>query len=315
MMTRSPQAPRLSIGLPVYNGEQYLRYTLDSILGQTLADFELVISDNASTDGTEALCREYAARDNRIKYSRNARNIGASQNWYRVLDIATAEYFASVAHDDIYEPDYMRRCLEVLEGEPATVVCYTKTRIIDATGAVTGVISTEVDTTSDEPHERLYNVIHNEYMCVQLYGVMRTAALRRTKVFVGYYGCDRNTLAELALLGKLREAPEYLFLHRIHPEALGAGTVYGKTAEELQAIDPGTDWDRTAENGKTNATILRNYFASVRRLVPSRADRVRCYGALSKLLAEYLHERLERRVHRLTDRLRRLARRLRLADR
>src|SRR5690349_640632 len=304
--------PRLSIGLPVYNGERYIGYTLDSICRQTFRDFELIICDNASTDGTERLCLEYAAQDARIKYFRNASNIGANQNWYRVLDLASADYFASVAHDDIYEPDYMRRCIEVLEGDPATVVCYSKTKIIDATGAVTGIIGEEVDTTS---HERLYQVIHNEHMCIQLYGVMRTSALRRTKVFVGYYGCDRNTLAELALLGKLRETPEYLFLHRVHSEALGAGIVYGKTTADLMTIDPGTDWRTASMNGRNNAIILRNYFSSVARLVQSRADRVRCYASLGRLLHEQFLERLEGRLRRLAYRLRRLAGRLRLADR
>jgi glycosyltransferase involved in cell wall biosynthesis len=70
--------PRLSIGLPVYNGEEYLAESLDALLGQTYEDFELVISDNASTDGTQELCRKYAARDSRIRYLRLPRNIGAT---------------------------------------------------------------------------------------------------------------------------------------------------------------------------------------------------------------------------------------------
>lgn len=290
--------PRLSIGLPVFNGARYLEYTLESILGQTFADFELLISDNASTDGTGELCRAFAAKDKRIKYFRNARNIGATQNWYRVLDLASAEYFASAAHDDIYEPDYMRRCIEVLESDPTTLVCYSKTKIIDEAGAVKCTLDVAVDTTSDKPHRRLYHVIHSDYLCVQLYGVMRSAALRRTKVFVGYYGCDRNTLAELALLGKLTEVPEFLFLHRIHPDALGAATAYGKTLAELLTIDPGTDWHR----GSTNGRITCNYFASVRRLVDSPADRFRCYEALCRLVMGQWIWRSEDRLRRLVKR-------------
>lgn len=296
-MIPGPRAPRLSIGLPVFNGEKYLRFTLDSILGQTFADFELIISDNASSDGTEQLCRDYAARDDRIKYYRNAKNIGATQNWYRVLDLASADYFASVAHDDIYEPDYMRKCIEALDGDSTAVVCYSKTKVIDEAGEVTGVLGVEVDTTSDRPHDRLHHVIRSDYLCVQLYGVMRTEALRRTKVFVGYYGCDRNTLAELALLGKLREVPQYMFLHRIYPDALGAATAYGKTVDELLMIDPGTDWHRRS----TNSTIFLNYFRSVRSLVRARSDRFRCYGSLCGLLIEQLLRTLGRRL-RLVDR-------------
>ena len=292
MVNQRTRAPRLSIGLPVFNGEKYLGYALDSILEQTFVDFELIISDNASTDSTEQLCLTYAAKDNRIRYFRNARNIGASLNWYRTLDLASAVYFASAAHDDIYEPDYMRRCIEVLDRDPATVVCYSKTRIIDDAGNVTGVLGVAVDTTSNQPHQRLYQVIRNDYLCVQLYGVMRSAALRRTKVFVGYYGCDRNTLAELALLGKLTEVPGYWFLHRIHPDALGAATYYGKTADELHIIDPGTDWRQVSTSGK----IFLTYFASVRSIISSRADRLRCYGSLCRLLIEQVPRSLLRRI-------------------
>ena len=304
MVTAASKEPRLSIGLPVFNGEQYLRYTLDSILGQTFTHFELIISDNASTDGTENLCRGYAARDDRIKYFRNSWNIGATQNWYRVLDLASAEYFASVAHDDIYESDYMRRCIEVLESDPATVVCYTKTKIIDESGVVNGTLGVEVDTTSDKPHDRLYYVIDRDYLCVQLYGVMRTAALRRTTPFAGYYGCDRNTLAELALLGKLREVPDYLFLHRIYPDALGAATAYGRTVDELLTIDPGTDW----RQGSTNGTIFLKYFGSVHRLVDSPIDRLRCYASLCQLAIGGSLARIECRLRRLVARLRRIDR-------
>jgi glycosyltransferase involved in cell wall biosynthesis len=128
--------PRLGIGLPVFNGENYLEETLVSLLSQTYSDFELIISDNASTDGTGDLCRAYAARDRRIKYYRNSTNIGATQNWYRVFDLSCAEYFAPAAHDDLYAPDYMEKCIAVLQQDPSVVVCYSKTRVIDEHGTL-----------------------------------------------------------------------------------------------------------------------------------------------------------------------------------
>ena len=100
----SVSSPRLSIGLPVFNGDDYLEAVIVSILAQTYTDFEFVISDNASTDRTEEICRTYAAKDTRIKYFRNPKNIGATQNWYRVFDLSSGEYFASAAHDDLYAP-------------------------------------------------------------------------------------------------------------------------------------------------------------------------------------------------------------------
>jgi len=280
--------PLLSIGLPVFNGEKYLPYTLDSILNQTFSDFELIISDNASTDSTRDLCQKYAARDHRIRYHRNQKNIGATQNWYRVFELSSGKYFASVAHDDVYDPEYMQKCVDVLEKDPSVVVCYSKTKVIDETGKFVGNFDVTVDTTSVSPHERLYNVIKIDYLCIQLYGVMRSSALRNTKVFVGYYGCDRNTLAELCLLGKVKEIPEYLFFHRLYPEALGAAMNSGKSLDELSLLDPGTDWRLRS----TTMTIYQNYFASVRRLILSSKERVNCYMTLLRLIIEKISKRI-----------------------
>jgi len=280
--------PLLSIGLPVFNGEKYLPYTLDSILNQTFSDFELIISDNASTDSTRDLCQKYAARDHRIRYHRNQKNIGATQNWYRVFELSSGKYFASVAHDDVYDPEYMQKCVDVLENDPSVVVCYSKTKVIDETGKFVGNFDVTVDTTSVSPHDRLYNVIKIDYLCIQLYGVMRSSALRNTKVFVGYYGCDRNTLAELCLLGKVKEIPEYLFFHRLYPEALGAAMNSGKSLDELSLLDPGTDWRLRS----TTMTIYQNYFASVRRLILSSKERVNCYMTLLRLIIEKISKRI-----------------------
>lgn len=282
--------PRLNIGLPVYNGEEYLEQTLISLRKQTFQDYKLIVSDNASTDRTEEICRTYAAMDDRICYYRNDKNIGATQNWYRVFDLSSSEYFASVADDDIYDPEYMRKCIEVLDRDPAMVLCFSKTKVIDANGNVAGNFEMEVDTTSPKPHERLYNIIAVDYLCIQLYGVMRSSALRNTKVFVGYNGCDRNTLIELALLGGIYEIPEYLFFHRLYQEALGIAMNSGKTLEELMVLDPGLNWSYRS----TFPTIYGNYFASVGRLVNSPSERIRCYQQLMKLVFHKAIKRITR---------------------
>lgn len=94
------RAPKLSIGLPVYNGEKYLPDALDDLLGQDYEDFELIISSNASTDGTDEICREYASKDRRVSHSRNDCNIGATPNWNRVAQLAHGEFFKWAMHDD-----------------------------------------------------------------------------------------------------------------------------------------------------------------------------------------------------------------------
>jgi glycosyltransferase involved in cell wall biosynthesis len=107
--------PKVSIGLPVYNGENFIREAIDSILGQIFCDFELIISDNASSDGTEEICRSYAGRDQRVRYYRNEENIGSSGNYTRVFLLAKGKYFKWTAHDDICKPDFIEKCIEVLD--------------------------------------------------------------------------------------------------------------------------------------------------------------------------------------------------------
>ena len=283
---------RLAIGLPVYNGEDYLEETLLSLQKQTFQDYTLVISDNASTDRTGEICQTYASMDPRIHYLRNEKNIGAYQNWYRVFELSSSEYFASVADDDLYAPEYMQKCIDLLDCDPSVVLCYSKTKVIDESGNILGDFTVEVDTTSPNPHDRLYNVLAIDALCIQLYGVMRSTALRSTKVYVGYYGCDRNTLFELSLLGKLQEIPEYLFFHRLYPGALGIAMNSGKTVDELLDLDPGTDWRYRS----TFKTIYRNYFASISHLVAPPSERIRCYQHLTRLIFQKAIRRVNRQM-------------------
>jgi len=114
--------PRVSIGLPVYNGENYLEEAIDSILAQTYKDFELIISDNASTDRTPDICQAYANKDPRIRYYRNEKNIGAAVNFNRVFELSSSEYFKWAAHDDIIAPDYISECIEILDNDDSIVL-------------------------------------------------------------------------------------------------------------------------------------------------------------------------------------------------
>ena len=108
------QIPQVSIGMPVFNGEKFICEALDSLLAQTFTDFELIISDNASTDGTEAICGEYAAKDSRIRYVRQAENLGPAANFKYVLDVAVGEYFMWAAADDLWAPNFIDKCRHML---------------------------------------------------------------------------------------------------------------------------------------------------------------------------------------------------------
>ena len=110
----SRDRPKISVGMPVYNGEPYLGISIESILAQTFGDFELIISDNASTDHTEEICRDFASKDDRIIYSRNEENIGAAGNYNRLVDMASADYFRWSNADDVFAPELHERCVAVL---------------------------------------------------------------------------------------------------------------------------------------------------------------------------------------------------------
>lgn len=117
--------PQVSIGMPVYNGVPFIREALDSLLAQTFTDFELIISDNASTDGTEAICREYAAKDARIRYVRQSENRGAAANFQFVLDEAVGEYFMWAAADDVWLPKFIETCVNLLNGDQSAQMAMT----------------------------------------------------------------------------------------------------------------------------------------------------------------------------------------------
>src|ERR1700757_1973550 len=110
--------PKVSIGLPVYNGEKYLVQALNSLINQDFEDFEIIISDNASTDGTADICRTYASTERRIRYYRNESNIGSAPNYRRVFELARGDFFKWCSHDDICLPGLLSRCLQVFESAP-----------------------------------------------------------------------------------------------------------------------------------------------------------------------------------------------------
>src|SRR5262245_20686564 len=127
--------PRVSIGLPVYNGGRYLRSALESILRQDFCDFELIISDNGSTDASGDTCSANSAKATRIRYHRNEATIGASGNFARVFELARGEYFKWAAHDDVCRPQFLSRCIETFSGAPdAVVLVAPMVELIDSEG-------------------------------------------------------------------------------------------------------------------------------------------------------------------------------------
>lgn len=212
----SGQLRRVSIGMPVFNGMRYIEQALQSILTQTFDDFELIISDNASTDLTPDICRSYAARDQRIHYRRNKVNIGLSRNQNLVAELSSGKYFMWAHHDDVRAPQCIERCVEILEKNPSIVLCYTSTRDIDETGQPLPRTDPSLNLHSVRARDRFRDIIRMDHICEPDFGLVRASILKKTGLHGHYADSDRVFLAELALYGPFHKIPEYLFFRRAH---------------------------------------------------------------------------------------------------
>lgn len=215
-MTARP-APIASIGLPVYNGARFLRSTLDSLLAQTLADFELLISDNASTDETRAICEQYAARDPRVRYTRQQRNIGAPRNWNFVAEQSRGKYFKWATSNDDYAPTMLAKCVQALEDDPTAVLAQGTTCLVDEETGAREPYTRDLALTQGRSIERLLTLCDKLALNNGQCGVIRSSALRRTRLDRPYPGGDFVLMAELAMLGKFLVLPEVLFYRRMGP--------------------------------------------------------------------------------------------------
>jgi glycosyltransferase involved in cell wall biosynthesis len=209
--------PKVSLGLPVYNGELYLRNALTTLLEQDFGDFELIICDNASTDATPDICRSFAGRDARIRYFRNKRNIGLGANHNRTFELSKGEYFKWVAHDDDYPRAMLGRFVSVMDESPSYVsVVYSLCEHIDEFGNALTTDSDSVNSDDPLPHKRLLHLLRNVHVYNCVYGLFRSDFLRKTRLHGHYPGADYVLLAELAMLGLLVEIPEPLLRIREH---------------------------------------------------------------------------------------------------
>lgn len=267
----SADVPRVTIGLPVYNGERFLAETLDSLLAQTFTDFELVIADNASADSTQAICEAYAARDGRIRYYRNDENIGAAANYNKVFELARGQYFKWAAADDLCAPTFLECCVRVLDNDPDVVLCYTRAKAIDDEGHVIKDYPGKTRFNSPVARQRFYEFVLDPHPMVAVFGIMRTEVLARTRLIGRYTGSDRPLLSELSLLGKFYEVPEYLFLYRHHAQQSWGGN------KSYQAQQAWYDPRRAGNVSFPQWRLLREHIRSIERSPVSLQDRVSCY--------------------------------------
>jgi len=287
--------PRVSIGLPVYNGERYLAASLESLLGQTFGDLEVVVCDNASTDGTGEIVHDFKRRDRRVRYIRNPVNIGANRNYNLAMSLARGDYFKLGADDDVLEPSYIQRTISLLDNDPTASLAHSGIRYIGDDGAPliydparkryvdhAGLTSIEPPDpnygTDDDPVRRFHKVLRYSVTSHFSLGMLRVSMLRRTHGFGPYYSADRAFLAEMALYGKFAAVPEVLFFKREHHN-------------NSRSLSPE---QRIRWSGQTLASRQAEYVHLMRVVWSSPLnpwDKARCFAeSIAKVAGRNLHQ-------------------------
>jgi glycosyltransferase involved in cell wall biosynthesis len=231
--------PFVSIGIPVYNGEAFLARALDTLLAQTVDDFEIVISDNGSTDSSPAMLREYEAADKRIRVEYHDQNRGAAWNYNRVLEIANpkAKYFKWVACDDEHDPTYLAATTELMEADPGLSLTHSRTRDIDEHNNELKVWDDEVmGLDSESPATRIHDLVTTNYECFQAFGLIRSDVAHQTQGLGRFSDADRVLIVEIALRGRMQNSPEVLFSRRQHSQR--SMVVYASARERHAWFDP-----------------------------------------------------------------------------
>ncbi len=213
------ESPLVTIGLPVYNSEKYLEQSLNSLLAQTYSDFVLIISDNASTDGTPLICKRYADADGRVKYFRNDTNIGNPRNFNRVAALTTTRYLKWSSSDDFWEPTFLERSVDIMEHDPTIALCYPQAVLVDAEGGNPTPYDDALHLMQENPADRFIALLENIKLAHQHLGLIRMSHLRQTHLLGVHAGSDINLLAELTLYGKFFELPHRLFFRRFHKDS------------------------------------------------------------------------------------------------
>ena len=252
---RTGTKPTVSIGLPVFNGENYVGECIEAILSQTYSDFELIIADNASTDSTLSICEDFACRDSRIRILYSNVNRGAAWNYNRTFHTAEGKYFKWAAHDDVHASEFVERCIEPLESNDDVVLCFPRFRFVGHDGGDLGDYEFPVDTETASKCDLFRLYAGGGHIVQEIFGLFRSAALRGTPLIGPYVGSDLILLGRLALAGRFVQVPEVLFYHREHDERSAVAS------ESNQAF---TAWYDSRKSGRFAMPRWRRVFESAR---------------------------------------------------
>jgi len=290
----SKAKPRLTIGVPVYNGEDYIAEAIESHLQQDFGDFELIVSDNCSDDSTPEIVQKFVEADSRVVYSRTAENLGGPANFNRLFRLGDAELFTWAAADDRIEPGYLSGVIDMMDDDPTVVIGHSESLLIDPEsvpmlqmdqGWLGGDGYLEAIKLapppgderfgSPRPHERIDAVINNNHRNFYIFGIMRRETMLQTRLHRLFYGGDRTLLVEMAMRGTFRKVPDPLFASRSHAKNSGRN---GLNFEELK--------QHGAQDLSFAGQVLKGYVNAVRRANVSRADELRCLAVIAKKLKQ-----------------------------
>ena len=268
-------SPRLSIGLPVYNGQSLLPAAIDALIGQSYRDFELIISDNASTDRTAEICQSYVEQDSRVRYIRQPQNIGLIPNHNFLVGVARGEFFKWASHDDLYHRDFLQRCVDALDTHPEAVLAHAWCVLMDADRVPVQFFKYPEATAASRAPDRFRSMLFDG-KGDWTYAVFRTRVLRQTPLHSSYHGGERTLITEFALHGTLYQVPEWMYFRRDHPNR------HQSSREWSAGYDP-----RRANQSaiRLYAEYLWGYVSAVRRSPLSLAEKRECYGLLARWLA------------------------------
>lgn len=277
-------SPRVSIGLPVYNGERFVCEAIESVLAQTFTDFELVISDNGSTDATPDIAAEFAARDPRIRHLRHDVTRGARWNFNRVVEECRGEFFVWLASDDAWEREFLERCLAELDADPGVVLAFSHVTYVDEHSEVIGERNLSMRADSERVGERLWDLLMAWHDCLPIFGVVRADVLRRTPLLPPYASGDHLLIAQLGLIGRFAIVDAKLFRSRLHP---------GQSIQSFNVwVDHHayTEWFEATEPGRLRFPqwrLLGDLATSVWRAPTGIVERIRCVPAVVRWCIRY----------------------------
>lgn len=214
----SADSPRVSIGLPVYNGQKHIVGAIESVLKQTFGNFELLISDNASTDNTEAICRDFAARDSRIKYYRQEHNLGSVQNFNKVFELSRGEYFKWFGFDDWLHPEFLESCVGKLDTDSSLVLCYCHEKYYTVESEYICSLNQPHNVVSHKTYKRFHQIMWCRTLIDPTYAVIRRSALEKTSLISNLLQADDILAVELSLLGRFGHIRRYLSYRRAQPK-------------------------------------------------------------------------------------------------